>query len=78
MMLEDRGFERDSCLSFMEMPKPDVNVVNWYDNNCSVVTIRCKDRPKLLFDIICTLTDMEYVVIHGHVEAQGPEPYQVR
>ncbi|GKC40957.1 endoglucanase 24-like protein, partial [Tanacetum coccineum] len=31
MMLEDRDFERDSCSSFMEMPKPDVSVVNWYD-----------------------------------------------
>nr|GEX26843.1 ACT domain-containing protein ACR4-like isoform X1 [Tanacetum cinerariifolium] len=76
MMLEDRDFERDSCSSFVEMPKPDVNVVNWYDKDCSVVTIRCKDRPKLLFDIICTLTDMEYVVIHGHVDAEGPEAYQ--
>nr|GEY36019.1 hypothetical protein [Tanacetum cinerariifolium] len=31
MMLEDHEFERDSCSSLMEMPKPDVNVVNWYD-----------------------------------------------
>nr|GEV02436.1 acetyl-CoA carboxylase 1 [Tanacetum cinerariifolium] len=28
MMLEDRKFKRNSCLSFMEMPKPDVNVVS--------------------------------------------------
>ena len=34
MMLEDRCFGRDSCSSFMEMPKPDVNVVNWYDKYC--------------------------------------------
>ncbi|GJX34128.1 zinc finger, CCHC-type containing protein [Tanacetum coccineum] len=33
--------------------------------------------PKLLFDIICTLTDVEYVVVHGHIDAEEPEAYQV-
>ncbi|BBG94359.1 ACT domain repeat 4 [Prunus dulcis] len=33
------------------------------DKDYSVVTIRSKDRPKLLlFDTVCTLTDMQYVV----------------
>ncbi|MFS7993506.1 putative [Protein-PII] uridylyltransferase [Helianthus anomalus] len=79
MMLEDRDYERnnsDSGLSEPEPQRPDVNVVNWYDKDCSVVTIRCKDRPKLLFDTICTLTDLEYVVFHGHVDTEGPKAYQ--
>ena len=42
-----------------------------------MVTIRCKDRPKLLFDTVCTLTDMQYVVFHGSVNAEGPEAFQV-
>ncbi|XP_071715750.1 ACT domain-containing protein ACR4-like [Rutidosis leptorrhynchoides] len=76
MMLEDRDYERNSDYCFVETERPDVNVVNWYDKDCSVVTIRCKDRPKLLFDTICTLTDMEYVVFHGHVDADGSKAYQ--
>ncbi|XP_024991365.1 ACT domain-containing protein ACR4-like [Cynara cardunculus var. scolymus] len=76
MMLADRDYERGSDAGLDETQRPDVNVVNWYDKDCSVVTIRCKDRPKLLFDTICTLTDMEYVVFHGHVDAEGPEAYQ--
>ncbi|MQM01108.1 hypothetical protein Taro_033858 [Colocasia esculenta] len=37
----------------------------------SVVSIRSKDRPKLLFDTVCTLTDMNYVVFHATVSSQG-------
>ncbi|KAI3796320.1 hypothetical protein L1987_38987 [Smallanthus sonchifolius] len=75
MMFADRDYERphEGC---SESQKPDVKVVNWYDKDYSVVTIRCKDRPKLLFDTICTLTDMEYVVFHGNVDAEGPEAHQ--
>nr|XP_043612843.1 ACT domain-containing protein ACR4-like [Erigeron canadensis] len=77
MMLEDRDFEGESSFSSLaQTERPDVNVVNWYDKDCSVVTIRCKDRPKLLFDTICTLTDMEYVVFHGNVDADGTKAYQ--
>lgn len=78
MMVEDRDYERNSNDDELaESQRPDVNVVNWYDKDCSVVTVRCKDRPKLLFDTICTLTDLEYVVFHGHVDAEGPNAYQV-
>lgn len=31
------------------------------------VTIKCKDRPKLLFDTLCTLVDMDYDVYHASV-----------
>ncbi|KAL9149112.1 hypothetical protein ABFS82_12G089500 [Erythranthe guttata] len=75
MMFDDRDYERmDGEDDSSE--RPSVNVVNWNDKDYSVVTIRCKDRPKLLFDIVCTLTDMQYVVFHGNVETQGPEAYQ--
>ncbi|GKC50691.1 ACT domain-containing protein ACR4 isoform X2, partial [Tanacetum coccineum] len=75
MMFADRDYDRvgDGC---SEKERPDVKVVNWHDKDYSVVTIRCKDRPKLLFDTICTLTDMEYVVFHGNVDTEGPEAYQ--
>lgn len=75
MMFSDRDYERDSDEGLDEKQRPDVKIVDWYDKDCSVVTIRCKDRPKLLFDTICTLTDMEYVVFHGNVDAEGPEAH---
>ncbi|PQQ19939.1 ACT domain-containing protein ACR8-like [Prunus yedoensis var. nudiflora] len=31
----------------------------------------CKDRAKLLFDVVCTLTDMDYVVFHATIKTAG-------
>ncbi|CAN1794966.1 ACT domain-containing protein ACR4 [Linum perenne] len=78
MMFADRDYERSGCDGDVvdEKQRPDVTVVNWYDKDYSVVTIRCKDRPKLLYDTVCTLTDMEYVVFHANIDAEGPEAYQ--
>ncbi|KAG8383008.1 hypothetical protein BUALT_Bualt05G0139200 [Buddleja alternifolia] len=76
MMFDDRDYERMTDDSLDEKERPNVNVVNWHGRDYSVVTIRCKDRPKLLFDIICTLTDMQYVVFHGNVDTDGPDAYQ--
>ncbi|PWA62341.1 ACT domain-containing protein [Artemisia annua] len=75
MMFSDRDYERGSDDGLDEKQRPDVTIVDWHDKDCSVVTIRCKDRPKLLFDTICTLTDMDYVVFHGNVDTEGPEAH---
>lgn len=77
LMLEDRDYERYDKDRTNVNPTPVVSVVNWLDKDYSVVNIRCKDRPKLLFDTVCTLTDMQYVVFHGSVDSEGPEAYQV-
>ncbi|KAH7850925.1 hypothetical protein Vadar_004668 [Vaccinium darrowii] len=37
----------------------------------SVVNVKCRDRPKLLFDTVCTLTDMQYVVFHAAINSEG-------
>ena len=42
-----------------------------------MVTIRCEDRPKLLFDTVCTLTDRDYVIFRWNVDTQGPEAHHV-
>eukprot|EP00850_Spirogloea_muscicola_P022871 SM000316S12286 [mRNA] locus=s316:42584:44463:+ [translate_table: standard] len=47
--------------------RPLVTVRNCTETSYSIVTIQCSDRPKLLFDTVCTLTDMRYVVFHGSV-----------
>ncbi|WVZ57261.1 hypothetical protein U9M48_007666 [Paspalum notatum var. saurae] len=76
MMLEDRDYERYDKDWANANPTQMVSVVNWLQKDYSVVTIRCKDRPKLLFDTVCTLTDMQYVVFHGSVDTEGPQAYQ--
>ncbi|CAO2830171.1 unnamed protein product [Amaranthus hypochondriacus] len=78
MMFDDRDYEQvgDEEEEDDDRQRPNVSVVNWYDKDYSVVSVRCKDRPKLLFDTVCTLTDMQYVVFHGSVDAEGPEAYQ--
>ncbi|KAF4367902.1 hypothetical protein G4B88_003902 [Cannabis sativa] len=77
MMFADRDYERSDNNEYSdEKQRPNVSVVNWCDKDYSVVTIRSKDRPKLLFDTVCTLTDMKYVVYHANIDAEGQECYQ--
>eukprot|EP01018_Ginkgo_biloba_P017039 Gb_30843 [translate_table: standard] len=79
MMFADRDYERvDKGRSepMEEKFRPLVTVQNCVEKDYSVVSIRCKDRPKLLFDTVCTLTDMQYVVFHATITAGGPEAYQ--
>ncbi|XP_012467610.2 ACT domain-containing protein ACR4 [Gossypium raimondii] len=73
MLLADRDFERHNDKFSME---PHVTVLDCSDRDYTVVTIRCLDRPKLLFDTVCCLTDMEYVVFHGTVITGRLEAYQ--
>ena len=54
-----------------------VEVEDCAERGYTLVNVRCRDRPKLLFDTVCTLTDMQYVVFHGTVIAEGSEAYQV-
>uniref|UniRef100_J3LLZ8 ACT domain-containing protein ACR n=1 Tax=Oryza brachyantha TaxID=4533 RepID=J3LLZ8_ORYBR len=42
----------------------------------AVVTVSCRDRPKLLFDVVCTLTDLDYVVYHGTFDTDGDHAQQ--
>ncbi|WOK95335.1 ACT domain-containing protein ACR8 [Canna indica] len=68
LMLADRDYERSSS---PPVPSSSVSVQNWLERGYSVVNVQCQDRPKLLFDIVCTLTDMEYVVFHGTIDTDG-------
>lgn len=75
MMFDDRDYERTPSTSAMQYDAPDVSVQDWNERGYSVVNIQCKDRPKLLFDVVCTLTDMEYVVFHATINTQGSRAY---
>ncbi|RRT55230.1 hypothetical protein B296_00022430 [Ensete ventricosum] len=44
----------------------------------TVVNVECLDRPKLMFDTVCTLTDMQYLVFHANITtSHGPLAHQV-
>lgn len=79
MMYADRDFDANDvdCRSTSEGRKPLITVENCTDKGYTAVNLRCADRPKLLFDTVCTLTDMQYMVYHATVIAEGPEAYQV-
>ncbi|TVU46241.1 hypothetical protein EJB05_05766 [Eragrostis curvula] len=76
MMLDDGDYEELQRRAPDQSQRPNVTVRNWNDKDYSVVTIRCKDRPKLLFDTVCTLTDLQYVVFHANIDAKDNQSYQ--
>ena len=55
MMYADRDYDVSTSDSTTELA---VTVDDCVDKVYSVVNLRCLDRPKLLFDIVCTLTEM--------------------
>lgn len=73
MMFADRDYERKPTSA----GDGSVTVQDWSERGYSVVNVRCRDRPKLLFDVVCTLTDMEYVIFHATVDTEGEQAYQV-
>ncbi|XLR03708.1 ACT domain-containing protein ACR8-like [Arachis ipaensis] len=74
MMFANRDYERTPILKFT-YDSPLVTVQNWAERGYSVVNIQCKDRIKLLFDLVCNLTDMEYVVFHAIITTNGDQAY---
>lgn len=76
MMLDDGDYEQLQRQAPGQSQRPNVTVRNWNDKDYSVVTIRCKDRSKLLFDTVCTLTDLQYVVFHANIDAKDNQAYQ--
>ncbi|XP_047952777.1 ACT domain-containing protein ACR6-like, partial [Salvia hispanica] len=80
IMFADRDYEKADHLIggnvHAKTSRPHVIVTDCAEKDYTVITMRSKDRPKLLFDIICTLTDMQYVVFHGVVHTGRTEAYQ--
>lgn len=80
LMFADHDFE----LSESQSPsitgnheKPEITVNMGSERNYSVINVKVLDRPKLLFDTVCTLTDMKYVVFHATIDSSGPYALQV-
>lgn len=54
-----------------KLRKPNVSIQPWPRLGYWLVKIQCKDRRKLLFDTVCTLTDLDFDVYHGSVECKA-------
>ncbi|KAG8384993.1 hypothetical protein BUALT_Bualt04G0175900 [Buddleja alternifolia] len=80
IMFADRDYEKieksEGGRFHDNSSRPHVIVSDCTEKDYTVITMRSKDRPKLLFDIVCTLTDMQYVVFHGVVHTGRREAYQ--
>lgn len=75
MLFADRDYEGNVLAAEANYPplfEPKIMIEHCEEKGYSVVTVRCKDRPKLMFDIVCTLTDMQYVVFHATISSDGP------
>ncbi|KAE8725331.1 ACT domain-containing protein ACR8 [Hibiscus syriacus] len=75
MMFADRDYERKPVLQSTTDSPVMVAVQNWAERGYSIVNVQCKDRAKLLFDVVCTLTDMQYVVFHATINTAGDKAY---
>lgn len=76
MMFAARDFEKLEGVKENSLG-PYVNVSDCADRDYTVVTVRCIDRPKLLFDTVFAITDMQYEVFHGTFITGRKEAYQV-
>ncbi|XP_028781587.1 ACT domain-containing protein ACR3 isoform X1 [Neltuma alba] len=75
MLFADRDYECTGVTAEMDYPpcfRPKIMIERCEEKGYSVVSVRCKDRAKLMFDIVCTLTDMQYVVFHATISSDGP------
>ncbi|XP_051138985.1 ACT domain-containing protein ACR3 [Andrographis paniculata] len=82
LLFSDRDYEGTFSATEPGCPiKPKVTIERCEEKDYSVVTVACKDRSKLMFDIVCTLTDLQYVVFHASISSDGPyasQEYYIR
>lgn len=85
MMFADRDFEARNCGGYVSgtsiKQKPMISVRNCAETMYSIINVKCADRPKLLFDTVCTLTDMQYLVYHATIDSEidlATQEYYIR
>lgn len=79
LMLADKDYECAEQLRTctFENEKPQISVQIGSERGYSVINVKSPDRPKLLFDTVCTLTDLKYVVFHATIDSSGDYALQV-
>ncbi|XP_041016520.1 ACT domain-containing protein ACR2 [Juglans microcarpa x Juglans regia] len=89
LMLSVRDFEVPSALSSLptmtttgsedsddEGRKTVVKIERCDQKRYSIVNIECKDRARLMFDTVCTLTDMQYMIFHASISSDRGYAFQ--
>lgn len=84
LMLSVRDFEVPSSKlssasegSEEEEKRHSVFIESCDEKEYSIVSIWSKDRRRLMFDTVCTLTDMEYVIFHASIDSDNGFAFQV-
>lgn len=57
--------------------KTKVRIERCEEKGYSIVSVECKDRPRLMFDTVCTLIDMHYVIFHASITVHATHAFQV-
>ncbi|KAL6570894.1 hypothetical protein OROGR_000444 [Orobanche gracilis] len=76
IMYADRDYEDHQNNATTQRVTPLVTVEDCMEKGYTVVKMSSPDRPQLLFDTVCTITDMGYVIFHGTIVAEGLQAEQ--
>ncbi|KAF7828600.1 ACT domain-containing protein ACR1 isoform X1 [Senna tora] len=71
LMYGDRDYERCEDHKKKGCDGTHVSIGRCEEKEYWVVNVRSRDRPKLLFDTLCVLTDMHYVVFHAAITSNA-------
>ncbi|KAK9699930.1 hypothetical protein RND81_08G204700 [Saponaria officinalis] len=67
--LDHNGHDHDSM-------KAIVSIDSCYQKGYSIVNVECRDRSRVMFDTVCTLIDMGYVIFHASVTCRDGSAFQ--
>ncbi|CAI5470865.1 unnamed protein product [Closterium sp. Yama58-4] len=81
LLFADRDYETMGLNAFPtgvveEKVRPSVSVANSPESQYTIIKLTCVDRRKLLFDTVCTLTDMQYIIHHATIESENDIAHQ--
>ncbi|KAF5726254.1 hypothetical protein HS088_TW23G00996 [Tripterygium wilfordii] len=74
--LNSSGFNVDGGCDDQEGKRTVVSVESCDEKGYWIVSIECKDRRRLMFDTVCTLTDMQYVIFHASIGTRDGYAFQ--
>ncbi|KAK1385428.1 hypothetical protein POM88_023163 [Heracleum sosnowskyi] len=69
-MFADRDYEQKPIIR-TNWDSPIVLIQNCLERGYSGTNVYFEDRARLLFDVVCTLIDMDYVVFHATLKTTG-------
>ncbi|KAJ3698351.1 hypothetical protein LUZ61_002056 [Rhynchospora tenuis] len=81
LMFARRDFDQHYYSDIGVGKRTMVSVDRCNEKRYSVVNVECLDRPRLMFDTVCTLADLHYVVFHASISSHGPfasQEYYIR